>query len=365
MFPMAMKTRFSSNLKSFKDLLGPWPIYPLPITLTFALASQFAVTKVLESQASRLYEIWFKELPSTLFYATTLYLTLISYEWFFNRFKFDRSGLKKYLFSLVIVGITFELIHQIFVDNSNRQIITYFIRNFIALVILCGIFGKNSQMLETEIAQKSEALDLLEEQRELIIEADEKARREVANFLHDNVQANLVVLAVELRKIAAIVDPPHRQEINSVIEEIDDLRALDVRSASRKLSPDIATIGLTATLEELFLEYREALDISLDISATPIPNNLGLGLYRITEQALLNAALHGQASKCSVKVIRDSNNDLVLTVTNNGLPVPEYRTSGTGSAVIESWVQKFHGRWTLQSNSGETLLKAKFPVTSR
>ena len=187
----------------------------------------------------------------------------------------------------------------------------------------------------------------------------------MANFLHDNVQANLVVLAVELRKIAAIVDPPHSQEINSVIEEIDDLRALDVRLASRKLSPDIATIGLAATLEELSLEYREALDISLDVSAAPVPNNLGLCLYRITEQALLNAALHGQASKCSVKVIQDSNNELVLSVTNDGLPVPEYRTSGTGSAVIESWVQKFHGSWTLQSSSGETLLRAKFPVITK
>lgn len=365
MFPMAMKTRFSPNLKSFKALIGPWPIYPLPITLTFTLASQFAVTKVLDSEDAVLLRIWFKELPNTLFYGTILYLTLISFEWFFNRIKFDRSEFKRYLFSLLLTGITFELIHQIFADNSTRQVFTYFLRNFIALVILCGIFGKNSQMLESEIAQKSEALDLLEEQRELIIEADEKARREVANFLHDNVQANLVVLAVELRKIAAIVDPPHSQEINSVIEEIDDLRSLDVRQASRRLSPDIATIGLAATLEELFLEYREALDASLDVSATSIPNDLGLGLYRITEQALLNAALHGQASKCSVKVIWDSNNDLVLTVTNNGLPVPEYRTSGTGSAVIESWVQKFDGRWTLESSSGETLLKAKFPVTSR
>ena len=363
MFPTAMKTRFNPSLKFIKDLVGPWPIYPLPITITFALASQYAVTKVLDSEDAVLFRIWFKELPNTLFYGTILYLTLISLEWFFNRIKFDRSEFKKYLFSLLLTGITFELIHQIFVDNSTRQISTYFIRNSIALVILCGIFGKNSQLLQTEIAEKSEALDLLEEQRELIIEADEKARREVANFLHDNVQANLVVLAIELRKIAAIVDPPHNQEINSVIEEIDDLRSLDVRQASRKLSPDIATIGIAATLEELSLEYREALDISIEVASPNIPNDLALGIYRITEQALLNAALHGQATRCSVKVISNTNYDAVLTVTNNGLPVPEYRTSGTGSAVIESWVQKFQGRWTLQSNSGETVLTAIFPST--
>jgi signal transduction histidine kinase len=361
MFPMAMQIRFNPNLKSFKGLLGPWPIYPLPISITFALASQFAVTKVLDSKDAILIGIFFKEIPNTLFFGTILYLTLISCEWLFNRVKLDRSDFKKYLFSLTLTATIFELLHQIFVENSIRQIFSYSVRNSIALVILCAIFGKNSQKLESEISEKSEALDLLEEQRELILEADEKARREVANFLHDNVQANLVVLAIELRKIASVVESPHNQEINSVIEEIDDLRSLDVRQASKRLSPDIATIGLSATLEELFLEYRETLDISLNVSATFIPNELGLCLYRITEQALLNAALHGQASKCSVRVIQESNN-FVLSVTNNGLSVPEHRTSGTGSAVIESWVRKFDGSWTIESQSGETALRAKFPV---
>ena len=110
---------------------------------------------------------------------------------------------------------------------------------------------------------------------------------------------------------------------------------------------------------------QKALDISLTVQSTHIPNDLGLGVYRITEQALLNASVHGQASKCSVKLAQDSNNDFVLSVTNNGLPLPENRSSGSGTAVIESWVRKFHGSWSLENNSGETLLRAKFPVTTQ
>jgi signal transduction histidine kinase len=365
MFQMAMKTRFNPNLKSLKDLIGPWPIYPLPLALLFFAASQFAASKVLQNEDSRLFKIWFKEMPSSLFYGVICYLTLICVKWLFERVKSERSPLTRYLVLLAIAGCAFELIHQIFIDSPPMQIFSFSLRNTLALVILCGIFGKNSQRLEIEIVEKSEALVLLEEQRELFIEADEKVRREIANFLHDNVQANLVVLAVELRKIATVVDHPHNQEINSVIEEIDDLRALDVRLASRKLSPDIATIGLAATLEELFLEYRKALDISLTVQTTYIPNDLGLGVYRITEQALLNASVHGQASKCSVKLAQDPNNDFVLSVTNNGLPLPANRSSGSGTAVIESWVRKFHGSWSLESNSGETLLRVKFPVTTQ
>jgi len=361
---MAMKTKFNPTLKSLKDLLGPWRIYPLPLALMLFAANQFAVTRVLQNEDSRFYKIWFKGLPSSLLYGVICYLTLICFKWLFERVKSERSPLTRHLVSLAIAGCALELIHQIFIDNTPKQIFSFCLRNTFALVILGGILGKNSQRLEIEIVKKSEAFALVEEQRELFIEADEKVRREVANFLHDNVQTNLVVLAVELRKIAAVVDPPHNQEINSVIEEIDDLRALDVRLASRKLSPDIATIGLAATLEELFLEYRKTLDISLNVKSTYIPNDLGLGVYRIIEQALLNASVHGQASKCSVKLIQNSNNDFVLSVTNNGLPLPNNRSSGSGTAVIESWVRKLHGSWSLESNSGETLLRAKFPTTT-
>ena len=365
MIPILSKIKFFKIKEFGRTFFGPWPIYPLQITIAFVMASSLAGIKVAQSQHLLFLEYWSHEIVPTLIFVASVFLILTAAKKIMALLISKFSRQISYFFVITISGILFQVVQNIYIDTTQRASALLTIRNIMALFILSALFGYNYKKLEMEIAQKSQALLQLEAQRELIIEADEKARREVANFLHDNVQANLVVLAVELRKIAAIVDPPHRQEINSVIEEIDDLRALDVRSASRKLSPDIATIGLAATLEELSLEYREALDISLEVSAAPIPHNLGLCLYRITEQALLNAALHGQASRCSVKVIRDSNNDFVLTVTNDGLPVPEYRTSGTGSAVIESWVQKFHGRWTLQSNSGETLLKAKFPETSR
>ena len=361
---MAIKTRFKPNLRSFKDLLGPWPIYPLQITIAFIMASSLAGIKVAQSQNLLFLEYWSHEIIPTLIFVASVFLILTAAKKIMALLISIFSKQIAYLLVITVSGILFQIIQNIYIVTTPRASALLTIRNIMALFILSALFGYNYKKLEMEIAQTNEALELLEEQRELVMAADEKARREVANFLHDNVQANLVVLAVELRKIAAVVDPPHSQEINSVIEEIDDLRALDVRSASRRLSPDIATIGLTATLEELFLEYREALEISVDIKAAFIPNGLGLCIYRITEQALLNAALHGKATQCSVKVTQDSNKDFVLTVSNNGLPLPNDRSSGSGTAVIESWVRKLDGSWSLESSSVETLLTAKFPEPS-
>jgi len=233
----------------------------------------------------------------------------------------------------------------------------------LSLFILSTLFGYNYKRLELEIEQKSQALLRLEAQRELIIEADEKARREVANFLHDNVQANLVVLGIQLRKISATIESPHDNEINSVIDEIDDLRALDIRLASRKLSPDIAAIGLAATLEELFLEYRNSMQISMSVEATGIPNEMALGVYRIVEQALLNAAVHGKAHTCQVVVSIDLASKLILTISNYGVPLPASRVNGTGTALIESWVQKLNGSWSLESENGKTVLTAMVPLS--
>ena len=148
-----------------------------------------------------------------------------------------------------------------------------------------------------------------------------------------------------------------------MIDEIDDLRALDIRLASRKLSPDIAAIGLTATLEELFFEYRNAMEISLKIETISIPNDLALGFYRIVEQALLNAAVHGKAQTCQVAISKDLGGRLILTISNDGAPLSTSRVNGTGTALIESWVQKLKGNWSLESANGKTILTASVPIS--
>jgi len=357
------KIRTLSPRNLGKSLFGPWPIYPRQITIAFIMASSLAGIKVAQSQHLLFLEYWSREIGPTLIFVASVFLILTVAKKIMPLLISKFSKQASYMFVITVSGILFQIVQNLYIDTTPRATALLTIRNILALFILSALFGNNYKKLELEIAQKSHALLQLEAQRELIIEADEKARREVANFLHDNVQANLVVLAIELRKISATIEPPRNNEINSVIDEIDDLRALDIRLASRKLSPDIAAIGLAATLDELFLEYRNAMEISLTIETLSIPNDVALGLYRIVEQALLNAAVHGKAQTCQVAIFTDLDSKLTLTISNDGTPLSSARVNGTGTALIESWIQKLKGSWSLESTSGKTVLTTTIPIS--
>lgn len=347
-----------------KSLFDPWPIYPLQITIAFVMASSLAGIKVAQSQNLLFLEYWSREIVPTLVFVASVFLILSGAKkakaWLSSRI----SERKSYLLVVTLSGILFQLVQNIYIDTDPRASALLTLRNIAAVLILSALLGHNYKRLELEIEQKSQALLQLESQREFIIEADEKARREVANFLHDNVQANLVILAIELRKISATTEPPYNNQLNSVIDEIDDLRTLDIRLASRKLSPDIAAIGLAATLQELFLEYRNAMEITLKIDAPSLPSDLALGVYRIVEQALLNAAIHGKAHTCQIAIELDIDRKLSLKISNDGVPLSASRVNGTGTALIESWVQKLQGSWKLESTGGKTVLSANLPTQS-
>ena len=363
MIPILTKIKTFSPRNLRKSFFGPWPIYPLQITIAFIMASSLAGIKVAQSQHLLFLDYWSHEIGPTLVFVASVFLILTTAKKIMALLISKFSKQASYMFVITVSGILFQIVQNLYIDTTPRATVLLTIRNVLALFILSALFGNNYKKLELEIAQKSHALLQLEAQRELIIEADEKARREVANFLHDNVQANLVVLAIELRKISATIEPPRNNEINSVIDEIDDLRALDIRLASRKLSPDIAAIGLAATLDELFLEYRNAMEISLTIETLSIPNDVALGLYRIVEQALLNAAVHGNAQTCQVAIFTDLDSKLTLTISNDGTPLSSARVNGTGTALIESWAQKLKGSWSLESTSGKTVLTTTVPIS--
>lgn len=363
MTPISMKVKLLSKQELGRSIFGPWPIYPLQITLAFAVASNFAGIKVAQSLNLKFFEYWKLEIVHTLIYIAAVFFILTAAKKANSALVAKISERSSYIFVIVVSGTLFQMVQNLYIETTTRAAVILGMRYILSLFIFSALLGYNYKRLELEIAQKSQALLQLEAQREMIVEADEKARREVANFLHDNIQANLVVLAIELRRISATIDPPHNNEINSVIDEIDDLRALDIRLASRKLSPDIAAMGLAATLEELFHEYRNAMEIKLTVEATGIPIEIALGVYRITEQAILNAAIHGSAKTCQISIEIDTSNHLKLSISNDGVPLPASRVSGTGTALIESWVQKLKGSWSLESTSGKTVLTATLPIS--
>ena len=72
------------------------------------------------------------------------------------------------------------------------------------------------------------------------------------------------------------------------------------------------------------------------------------GLYRICEQGLLNAAIHGHAAQCSIDISLNANDDFELVLHDNGVGLNGSSIKpGMGSTVIAAWVESLNGQWSL------------------
>jgi signal transduction histidine kinase len=85
-------------------------------------------------------------------------------------------------------------------------------------------------------------------------------------------------------------------------------------------------------------------------------------IYRICEQGLLNAAIHGHATECAIDVTRTPDDKLVLHLNDDGFGMQgDTLKLGMGMTVISAWVEALDGRWSLEPGSSGMTLTATFP----
>lgn len=282
---------------------------------------------------------------------------------------FDRPRATSYIFFISLAAVSLTLTRvSVFAPQPEfpepRAVITNCVRVMIVLLILHSLLGRFADRYEKARLAAETALQEVRNQQALVIDADEKSRREVATFLHDRVQAGLLVIAMRLRAAASNLET-HNEPLETAIKELEQLRSDDVRGASRRLSPDFASVGLDAALADLTASWKEAMSISIHFDGEAHAllhqkpdNRYVTAIYRIVEQALLNAAAHGKATV--VKISVTCNSHLLVTVSDNGVGLPDSYEPGAGSAIIDAWVSSLKGTWSLNANGQRTVLQAQW-----
>lgn len=339
---------------------GPWPIRPVLLAFLFGAFNQYSVARIAEAQDASIPSAWVAGLPSTVMQTLALFFAALIARAIQQRI--DPSGTRRgiYLLAIVITDVIFSAIRLVLVPQDLPDAGIIALRDLLALLIVSALFGIAGERLAREVRQTQDALAIVATQREQLLVADENARQEVARFLHDTVQADLVVLAMQLRSQAATLSSAEGERIASVVDELDKVRLLDIRTASRRLNPDIESLGLSAALRELATGYTPAMKVTVDcpFELPGASNDHALAIYRICEQALLNAAAHGQATECAITVTQPTSKVIALEVRNDGLDLSVTHAPGAGSAIIEAWVSRFNGSWSLSHESGQTILRA-------
>ena len=94
------------------------------------------------------------------------------------------------------------------------------------------------------------------------------------------------------------------REIDAALADLERVRAEEVRTASRRLSPHLTRVTLDTALRDLAAAYRPGMTgnvwVAEDAASRLRTSDVtrATGLYRICEQGLLNAAVHGHATEC-------------------------------------------------------------------
>lgn len=246
------------------------------------------------------------------------------------------------------------------------------VRTFISVTIVQTISGMLTRRYVEQATLARDALATVRRQQRLVVESDERARRSVAEFLHDRVQADLLLVAMELRASMGSAGAALRDRLERAVAELERIRSSEVRSASRRLSPAFASIGLDTALEELAASWDPAMAVRVTFDAASHEAltsgaqraDLVTAIYRIAEQGLLNAASHGRASRVDIAIAMPEARTITLRIEDDGRGLPSGTlTRGAGSAVMDAWCAAADGDWSWSANRhGGTSITAQFAL---
>lgn len=365
----------TSRLRRALRIIGPWPVRPAPVTGFLAVFMILWVGSSLASAGGLPLsgEDWVRlalAVPSAIVIGLVL--------WGMQHLLGPRvTRLPWYLVTIGVAAVTgavFRLVTgQLPADSfpAPQGAAAYSaIRLFALMLVAQAIMGLVTERLEAQVSRANTALAESRRLQQRLIEADERMRTQVAVLLHDRVQAGLIAACLELTDAVSPASGSHpAAAVRDVVRRLEAIRDIDVRQAAHRLSPDLASLDLRTALEDLASQYLPGMrtsvelgpDFTLSVERAHLPALLAA--YRLSEQSLLNAAIHGRARRCVIRVVVEEN-ILLITITDDGVGPSTTGAPGLGTFVNDTWAGILGGSWSLTaSSSGGAVVTARFPLT--
>ncbi|MFM1966938.1 MAG: hypothetical protein RL134_2663 [Actinomycetota bacterium] len=333
---------------------GPWPLYPLADGLVAGLIALSVRSYIMTVPTVPL------EILTAAIFGAIIFGVLALARRFLPRLVTTFIGYAVVLVTAIAIATLVRFAQGYVPDYAGLttagDIVFAVIRTTVGLFVIQAIIGTLQERLQRQVDATQEAYDVVEAQAEALLRADEEVRRSVATLLHDRVQGGLLAACLRLQAVAQ-TSPESRDEVDRVIHELEELRALDVRRAVRTLSPNLRDIDLETAVLELIEPFSPPVEITVSIPRDAIADpTTRLAAYRIIEQGVLNAIAHGQAERIAVTIETESSR-VRVTVSDDGRGLAGGHVSGFGTTLIDTWCRALGGEWTLTpGHSGGAVL---------
>lgn len=209
-------------------------------------------------------------------------------------------------------------------------------------------------------------VDELERSRARVVDAGEAERRRIERDLHDGTQQQLVSLGMTLGRAKArygadpgsigdLLDDAHQQAKDTVT---------DLRRMIRGLHPPVLTDrGLDAALSAIAVRCPVPVELTVELDRRPPPAVEAIG-YFVVAEALTNVARHSGAAAAVVRVRREDDGPLWITIMDNGAGGAD-PDRGTGLRGLADRVGAVDGQLSVDSPfGGPTVLTVELPCTA-
>lgn len=200
-----------------------------------------------------------------------------------------------------------------------------------------------------------------------VTRAQEEERRRIARELHDNAQS-LVLLSRMLEELSEEDGMPA-----TALERVEALREMslgmleEMRGASRDLRPPaLDDLGLVPALEWVVGRHAPftTFDVTLSVAGVPrrLRDDLELAAFRITQEALTNAAKHAAPTAVEVHV-RFGEREFALAVVDDGLGFDSSENRmGLGLLGMRERARQVGGALTVSSGPDGTIVRFSSPT---
>jgi PAS domain S-box-containing protein len=192
-----------------------------------------------------------------------------------------------------------------------------------------------------------------------ILDVSGRERQSIGRDLHDGLGQELTGVALMLRGLSSRIQQRCPDVVESVNEIVGHLNQSieTARSLARGLLPvRNETGGLNSALRALAVRSRDVYGLEVAFSAEVYPGSIftetnASHLYRITQEALTNAARHGRASLVDI-VLTAREDGFSLSITDNGVgfaPVTP-SPSGMGLKIMKYRADMIGAKFAIAAN---------------
>ncbi|HEY1272578.1 MAG TPA: PAS domain S-box protein [Terriglobales bacterium] len=223
-----------------------------------------------------------------------------------------------------------------------------------------------------DVTDEKLAAEALASVRRRLMEAHEEERTWIARELHDDINQQIALVAIELERWnQGTQHPVPDAYLQHARQRLLDI-SKDVQSLSHRLhSSKLEYLGIVAAARSFCRELSERQKVNIEFTTFDIPSaippEVGLCLFRVLQEALHNAVKHSGAPQFKV-MLGGLPHEIQLVVTDQGTGFDLKSTmagQGLGLISMRERVQLLNGELSIESAKGRgTTICARVPLTT-